>query len=159
MDLIISVLIIMLLIGIVTILMSNVIDLKKPKAIYGSQIFTNLGHIDNDKSFLTNYIIDENKLTNFCDQSYEDSKAQVLNNTGLFNQYSNDYCMFFLDKATTVEFECNSADVDFFGHNNCDLNHPCGNTPTNQSFVHVKPVLKFDSGINKIVNMYIVICE
>ena len=137
--------------------MSNVVDLKKPKAIYGSQIFTNLEHIGEDKSFLTNYIIDEIKLETFCGQSYSDTKAQVLNNTGLFNLYDNDYCMFFLDKTTPVGFECDGIPPleNYFGHTNCDLNHPCGNKATNQSFVHIKPVLKKD----KIVNMYIVVCE
>jgi len=152
MDLIIGVLVLLLLLGVILVLLSNVFDLKEPKAIYGSEIFDNVGYFQEDIRFLVDYKIDEARLDTFCALSYNPTKEQIFNNSHKYNMYTNDYCMFFLDENGPVQF---CSGIDEFGHGSCSTSNPCG--LTNQTYVNVRPVLK-DSD-DKIVNMYIIVCE
>jgi ABC-type Na+ efflux pump permease subunit len=146
MDIIISVVVLLLLISTIVIVVVNMSNSKKPEALYGSVVFSNIEKADSPISFLQDYRVSESKLSAFKAEDYPDMKTVVFSGT----QYSagQELCIFFLNQSDTAYIDGSQS----MGMG-CSPTNPCASYV--KSYVHVKPVLRQGD----IMNMYIVICE
>jgi len=156
-DIIISAIILILLLGIIITLLISIADSRITQEIYGGQVFSNIENLNDSNSFIVNHKIDENKLTAFSKRSYENNiKQDILSNSNVFNSYENDVCIFFENNGMIVQINGSNAlgqTIQPPGKSTCNPYNPC--EFYKQSIVFVKPVLKE----NQIINMYIVVCE
>jgi hypothetical protein len=168
-DLIISVVLLMLFIGVMLILLPSQADASQEYS-YANQIFTELeklGTVDPPIAFYSNYRIDNTILrTNVVSRQYEsnpfqdnDLKFRLIGATDFYST-DNDVCIFFLDSTTvqpiTAGQDAIGLTYDSSDHNTkslCDVSNPCQFYSSAHAFS--KPVLR--SG--RVVNMFIVICE
>jgi len=148
MDIVISVVVVLLLVGTILVLFTGFSEKTEPRSIYGGIVFTNIEKLQNDNiAFLNNQIVDESKLAMFSSQSYSDIKNIIL--AGSDFSGGDDVCIFFLNRSNAMTIG-GSTQV---GHGSCSFTDPCRDYI--QSFIFTKPVLKE----SEIVNMYIAVCE
>lgn len=156
MDLIISAIILLFLISIMIIIILKVSDNKTEKVIYGGEVFRNIEKIDDQNiAFLNNYKIDETKLSEFADttyQTYDEMKEKMFAGSDNYNIYTNEVCMFF-DNYTISGYQAIPINGDNqLGHSECYYDNPCKGFDIAVPFA--KPVLRKGS----IVMMYVVVC-
>jgi len=148
MDIIISVVVLLLLAGTIIILLVSITDKQIPSVAYGGVVIKNIELInDSTTAFLTDYRIEEVKLSAFASQPYSQIKNTLLSGSEFGQQ--NEVCVFFLNKSTVVPVN----GTDQFGHTTCNFNSPCQDYV--QSFVFAKPVLR----MGDIIIMYVAVCE
>jgi len=149
-DLIISAIVLMLFLGILIVVISNITDIRKNTVIYGGEIFVN---IENEWEFLGNNKIDQDEYENFRNDVTADGDAvesRMFISSNVFNTNSNDFCMFFHDGTNVV----GGGPVDTIS-GGCDESDPCPEDDYKQAYIHAKPVFRED----KVVTYYIAVCQ
>jgi hypothetical protein len=169
MDLIISVVLLMLFIGIMIVIFPQQADASR-EYDYGRQVFNgleNLASIDSEIAFYSNYKIDNGLLIdNVVNRPYESSpqeetdlKYRLIGSSDFYSS-GNDVCLFFLDGTTpqpitpgryALGMTFNSAERTTKGP--CVVSNPCRHYTNSHAFS--RPVLRN----GRIVNIFIVICE
>jgi len=160
-DIILSVVALFLFIGIVIAILPMIGGSTEPKETYGGQVFINIENIGIDRpasAFLAGYRVDENKLDNFSNSSYDDIEGFVLANSDIFAPESSDFCMFFqplspFNGSSSFGRTYDSPDHTTASKERCNPSDPCQNYA--QSFVYARPVLRK----GKITKLYVVVCK
>jgi len=147
MDVIISVIAIMIMIGAVIIVAYKLNTRTIAAANYGGIVFGNIERMDAATSFLHSYKINSARLDTFKSSFSQATKQEILQGTGYSGK--NELCIFFLDQATPMDIS-GSTEIGYAG---CSYNEPCAGY--DKASVNVKPVLME----NEIVNMYVVVCS
>jgi hypothetical protein len=167
-DLIISVVLLMLFIGIMIIFFPQEADAAQEYR-HGSQLLTDLENLrftDSDVAFYANYRIDNDRLATFADRDYstnppqETDQKHILMGTSDYYAFNNDVCLFFLDSTGVrpIRYGMDAIGLTFnteerTSRQPCETGNPCSYYSRAHSFS--RPVLRD----GRIVTMYIVICE
>jgi hypothetical protein len=166
-DLIISVVLLMLFIGIIIIFFPQEADAGADYR-HGSQVMTDLENLQSTNptiAFYSNYRIDNGRLASFASLPYSSTPQQptdqkfLLIGTSDYYAIDNDVCLFFLDGAGVQLIQGMQAlgrtydTADQTSRGPCLVNDPCRYYTNAHAFS--RPVLRN----GRIVNMYIVVCE
>ena len=158
-DLILSAVAILLLLGLIIAAVPLMLEDDPSGLQYGSQVFSNIEQIGKEEwRFLNNYRIDDDRMSDFLDQSYDKIRRIFLAGSDRWSP-NDDFCMFFM--KDNVAIPPNSTQMvgmtyDSFDHTSktlCSAADPC--RFYDEAIVNVKPVL----WKNEIVNLYVVVCR
>lgn len=150
-DLIISVIVILLFVGIVIAATLWGSDNSKVSYGYGSVLFSNIGGMGSN-AFVSNYRVDDAKLLNFKGEAYSSIKSEILKDTKFIDSRS-DICIFFDDLSGTTYIAGEIYDPLLATYVICPTIDPCKDYE--YVTVFTKPLL-YQS---RIQNLLIMVCS
>jgi len=161
-DIVLSVIALLLFVGLVIAIAPSLGGSAEARTIYGGLLFENIEDLkktDDTMAFLSDYKVDEVKLTAFAAELNDDIENIIFTNSDEYSSSNCDFCMFFENNTANAPIVGNPTlgetyqDAAHSSTGACLLGSPCEHYP--QSHVFLKPVLRKGS----IMNLYIVVCK